>query len=75
MCFELNTLLAITVVFSWHNAPKITPTERAMMKGLRLPRFELHLSDMDPMIGARKNPINGDKHQIMVMCSCRTPER
>ena len=45
------------------------------MKGLLLPKLDLHRSERDPMIGVRKNPINGDKHQIRVMCSWSTPEK
>ena len=48
--------------------PNTTPIERRIMKGLLLPKLDLHRSERDPMIGVRKNPINGDKHQIRVMC-------
>ena len=54
-------------------SPRTTPTERRMMKGLLLPRFDLHLSEMEPRIGVQKKPTNGDKHQIRVMCLWRTP--
>ena len=52
----------------------MTPMERRMMKGLLLPRLEPHRSESDPMTGVRKKPIKGERHQIIVMCSCRTPE-
>jgi hypothetical protein len=48
--------------------PNTTPIERRIMKGRLLPKLDLHRSERDPMMGVRKNPINGDKHQISVMC-------
>jgi hypothetical protein len=51
----------------------MTPTESMMMNGLLLPNLEPHLSDSDPMIGVKKNPTSGDKHQMRLMCSCPTP--
>ena len=51
----------------------ITPMERKIIKGLLLPKFERHRSERDPIIGVRKKPMSGDKHQIKVMCSWRTP--
>ena len=53
--------------------PMITPIERKIIKGLLLPKFERHRSERDPIIGVRKKPMSGDKHQIKVMCSWRTP--
>ena len=50
------------------NLPRTTPIERRMIKGLLLPKLDLHRSERDPMIGVRKNPINGDKHHMRVMC-------
>lgn len=48
--------------------------DRSIMKGLRRPRFERHLSDRDPRMGVQKNPTKGDRHQIRVMCLCKTPK-
>ena len=53
--------------------PSMTPTERMMMKGLLRPRLEPQRSDSEPMTGVRKKPISGERHQIIVMCSWRTP--
>ena len=47
--------------------------ERRIMKGLRLPKLDRHRSDKEPKIGVRKNPMRGERHQIKVMCSWRTP--
>ena len=58
---------------TYEHLPKITPIDRRMMKGLLLPKLDLHRSDKDPMIGVRKNPIKGDKHHISVMCLWSTP--
>ena len=55
------------------NSPRTTPTDRRMMNGLRRPRVDRHRSDTDPRIGVQKNPTSGDRHQIRVMCLCRTP--
>ena len=60
----------MSLIFS----PRTTPIERSTMKGLLRPKLDLHLSDNDPKIGVRKKPMSGDKHQISVMCSWRTPE-
>ena len=60
----------MSLIFS----PRTTPIERSTMKGLLRPKLDLHLSDNDPKIGVRKKPMSGDKHQIRVMCSWRTPE-
>ena len=43
--------------------------ESMMMNGRRLPRLDLHLSLSDPMMGVRKKPTSGLRHQIIVMCS------
>ena len=53
--------------------PSTTPILSRMMKGLLLPRADLHLSDKLPRIGVRKKPTRGDRHQIRVMCVCDTP--
>ena len=81
-CFDRRLL--IYILFCWQHfvsynneskyLPKITPIDRRIMKGLLLPKLDLHRSERDPMIGVRKNPINGDKHQISVMCSWSTPK-
>ena len=52
----------------------MTPTESRMMNGLLLPRFDPQRSDMEPRMGVKKKPTNGDRHQIRVMCSCFTPK-
>ena len=52
----------------------MTPMESMMMKGLLRPRLDPHLSESEPMTGVRKNPISGERHQIIVMWSWRTPE-
>ena len=64
------SLTYMSLIFS----PRTTPIERSTMKGLLRPKLDLHLSDNDPKIGVRKKPMSGDKHQISVMCSWRTPE-
>ena len=48
--------------------------ERRIMKGLLLPREDLHLSERLPRMGVRKNPTRGDRHQIRVMWDCDTPD-
>lgn len=43
------------------------------MKGLRLPKVDLHRSLNDPRTGVKKNPTRGDKAQTKVICWCSTP--
>ena len=49
--------------------------DRRMMKGLLLPKGDLHLSERLPKMGVRKNPTNGDKHQMSVMFDWDTPTK
>ena len=45
------------------------------MKGLLLPKGDLHLSERLPKMGVRKKPTSGDRHHISVICDWETPER
>ena len=55
--------------------PRMTPTDKRMMNGRLLPSVDLQRSETDPRIGVQKNPTNGERHQIRVMCLWRTPVR
>ena len=81
-CFDLQ-LLFVLYYFCWQHfipnddisehLPNTTPMDRSIMNGLLLPKLDLHRSERDPMIGVRKNPIKGDKHQMRVICLWSTP--
>ena len=74
MCVEI--IITNHLFFGIENInilPNTTPIERRIMNGRLLPKLDLQRSERDPIIGVRKNPIKGDKHQIRVICSCSTP--
>lgn len=82
LCVNIQSLLPTRsrskkhcTVCSIIHLPSTTPMERRMMKGLLLPRLEPHLSEREPMTGVRKNPMSGDRHQIIVVREWSIPAK
>jgi hypothetical protein len=51
----------------------IIPNDNKTINGRRLPKDDLHVSDNEPIIGERKNPMHGLRHQIVVVLFIGTP--